>query len=284
MSVDWPDSLVSEIAERRSTIFMGAGASMASRGVDGTTQPPGWLSLLEGALPLVHKDADKRYAKKLLKAARFLDAAEVIRESSSAADFTAYLQTKLAEPNFQPSEFHRYILEIDPKVLITTNYDEIYDHYCVSGSASAGYRIIKYTDGTLVENLRSKLRLVVKAHGCLSNPGKLVLTRSSYYKAKRDFPGFYAVLDALFLTQTILFVGCSLTDPDIQLVLENANISAPSDHPHYALIEKLPHPVMRDALKTMHNIEVIEYPSKRHDLAIEALRDLRDLVISRRSI
>jgi hypothetical protein len=284
MPVDWPDALITELAERRSMIFMGAGASMESVSADGAKRPPGWLSLLQEALPMVHKEADKRYAKRLLSAGRFLDAAEIIRESSSAADFTAYLQAKLAEPNFQPSEVHRYILEIDPKVLLTTNYDEIYDHYCVSGSAAAAYRIIKYTDGTLVENLRSKLRLVVKVHGCLSNPGKLVLTRSSYYKAKRDYPGFYSVLDALFLTQTILFVGCSLTDPDIQLVLENANISASSDHPHYALIEKLPHPVMRAALKTMHNIEVVEYPAKRHDLAVEALRDLRNLVLARRAI
>lgn len=82
----------------------------------------------------------------------------------------------------------------------------------------------------------------------------------------------------------MLFVGASLTDPDIQLVLENASISAPSAHPHYALAEKTRHGSIKAAIKKTHNLELIEYPKGRHDTAIAAVVDLKDKVIAQRSI
>jgi SIR2-like domain len=111
-----------------------------------------------------------------------------------------------------------------------------------------------------------------------------VLARSSYYTARRDYQGFYQLLDALFLTHTLLFVGASITDPDIQLVLENANISAPSAHPHYALVEKTRHASIKAAIKKTHNLELIEYPRGKHNVALAAMIDLRDKVIGQRSI
>lgn len=55
---------------------------------------------------------------------------------------------------------------------------------------------------------------------------KIVLTKSVYFKEKQVFSNFYKVLDSLFLTNTLFFVGCNLSDPDIQLILENVTISA----------------------------------------------------------
>ena len=257
---------------------------MGSLSADGTRHPPSWESLLNGALAYVRRPVDRKFAKQLIHESKFLDAAEVIRECCNAADFGGYIQEMLSKPHYKPSDIHKLILEIDPKVVITTNYDTIYDDYCKSGSAADGYSISRYHDTVLVENLRSSVRLVIKAHGCISDPEKLVLSRSSYYKARRDYSGFYAVLDALFLTQTILFIGCSLSDPDIQLVLENANISAKSAHPHYALVEKQKHAAMRSAIKLIHNIELVEYDAGDHAAATTALKDLRERVLAHRAL
>jgi hypothetical protein len=284
MAIIWPEALVSELAERRCIIFMGAGASMGSLALDGLRKPPGWRALLEGLLPRIPNNKDKALVSRLLKKQRFLDAAEIIRDACNAADFTQYLETTFTEPHFQPSEYHKVIRDIDPKIVMTTNYDQIYDQYCIGGAAAAGYKVSRYHDPTLVQNLRSRQSLVVKAHGCLSQPENIILSRSSYYRAKRDYSGFYSVLDALFLTQTILFVGCSLTDPDIQLVLENANISASSSHPHYALVENVGHYSTRKAIKEMHNIELLEYKPNRYDLAVAGLVDLKDQVLTKRSL
>jgi hypothetical protein len=101
--------------------------------------------------------------------------------------------------------------------------------------------------------------------------------------ARRDHPSFYAILDAIILTHTLLFVGCSLTDPDIQLVLENANIAVPSSHPHYALVEKVRHKSLRSAIKLTHNVDLIEYRKGQHQDATDAMADLRDKVLARRA-
>lgn len=281
--IKWPDTLSTELAERRCIVFMGAGVSMGSSSASGKDHPPNWENFLKGALPAVSKVADRNYAKKLVAAKQFLDAAEVITECCDHADFDQYLRRTFVQPRFVASEMHKIILEMDPKIVITTNYDQIYDHYCNSGIAQSGYNVANYTDNFVVENIRSRVRLIIKAHGCVSDPRNIVLSRSSYYRARRDYPGFYDVLDALFLTNTLLFVGCSLTDPDIQLVLENVNISAPSSHPHYALVEKSDHRSIRAAIKTTHNIELVEYPKGAHDLALRALTCLKDRVIEARS-
>jgi hypothetical protein len=262
---------------------MGAGVSMGSLGEDGASRPPNWRDFLLGALTLIPGNADKKYATSLVNKSEFLAAAEVILDCCDRADFTNYLRGTFVTPRFGPSDLHKIILEIDPKIAITTNYDQIYDHYCNSGKADGGYNICRYYDPFAVDNLRSRIRLVIKAHGCVSDANKIVLSRSGYYMARRDYPGFYAILDAIFLTHTLLFVGCSLTDPDIQLVLENANIAVPSSHPHYALVEKMRHKSIKSAIKLTHNVDLIEYRKGKHQDATDAMGDLRDKVLARRA-
>jgi len=282
MPITWPDSLVREIAEHRCIIFMGAGVSMGSVGADGVTRPPGWEKFLKNSLSLITDERSRRFAAQLIKKQQFLDAAEVITEGSDHAAFGNYLRETFDAPRFVASEMHKLVLDIDPKIVITTNYDQIYDRYCTSGIAAGGYNVTLHTDNNIVDSIRSRVRLVVKAHGCVSRPQEIILSRSSYYKARRDHGKFYSVLDALFLTNTILFIGCSLTDPDIQLVLENVNLSAPSAHPHYALVEKSRHQIIKSAIKTTHNIELLEYPAKQHAVAVTELSSLRDRVVSLR--
>jgi hypothetical protein len=284
MLIEWPSALVTELAERRCIIFMGAGVSMGSVAEDGVRHPPSWGDFLERAVELIQNEGDKKHAFALINKYQYLDAAEIIADRSNPADFTDYLRNTFVRPRFLPSDLHKIILEIDPKIIITTNYDEIYDHYCISGQAESGYNICRYYDRFAVENIRSRIRLVIKAHGCVSDPTKIVLSRSSYYRAKRDYPGFYQLLDALFLTHTLLFVGAGLTDPDIQLVLENANLSVPSAHPHYALVERTRHESIKAAIKKTHNVELIEYRKRKHDSALKAMGDLRDKVIAHRSL
>jgi hypothetical protein len=175
MPVEWPPTLVTELAERRCIIFMGAGASIGSTAEDGLRHPPNWEKFLRDASDLIPEEADKKLARALINKNQFLDAAEVITDRSNQADFANYLRDTFIQPRFTPSDLHQTVLEIDPKIVITTNYDEIYDHYCVSGNAESGYNICKYYDRYAVENIRSRVRLVIKAHGCVSDPTPIVL-------------------------------------------------------------------------------------------------------------
>ena len=282
--ISWPKSLIAEIAERRCIIVMGAGASTGCISADGSIHPPDWETLLKSALQLVRNNSDTEFAERLINDKKYLDAAQIIADNVDSANFTKFLKDRLVTPNFSPSEIHKIIHDLDLKIVLTTNYDDIYDRYCLQVSANRGHNVCRYYEDHAINDIRSTTRLILKAHGCVSDPTKMVMTRASYFEARRTHSSFYAILDALFLTNTLLFVGCSLSDPDIQLVLENANISAPSHHSHYALVESGRHPSIVNAIKNTYNIVLLEYPEGQHDEAEEALRALKDEVLAFRAL
>lgn len=284
MPISWPESLIHELADRRCIVVAGAGASAASVG-DGGIKPPLWNTFLTSAIARLIRDADTAaVAQALLKQERFLDCAEVIKVAANDAEFAMFVRETFVVPHFEHARIHELILSLDPKVVVTTNYDEIYDHYCQQGAARQGYNVCKYYESHALNALRSPQRVILKAHGCVTDPAKIVLSRSDYFQARRSYPAFYNILDALFLVNTAIFIGCGLTDPDLQLILENANLAAQSSHPHYAILERGTPEAVRAGLRRTYNIEFLEYTAGRHNEVVESLELLEQEVILRRSL
>lgn len=284
--IDWGDSLIKELAARRCIVFFGAGASVPCVPTlgDPTRRPPDWKGLLKALSDRLPAGCDDQtLAVKLIDENKFLDAAEVIYAAINLADFADCLRQKIENPRFSQSQMHERILQLDPKVVITTNFDTIYDRYCTSGTAAEGYNVIRYTDQHLVQQLRSPTRVVIKAHGCINNTDRLVLTRSQYFDARRQSSHFYRILDALCLTHTILFLGYSLSDPDIQIALENANISAPSTNRHYFVTESGTHPAIKGASARAHNLNFLEFPAGDYTSLNDSLEVLVDRVLDYRA-
>jgi hypothetical protein len=279
--MNWPTALIKELAARRCIVFLGSGASAASMSQDGMSRPPKWSAYLDGLIGIMNTNTDEPIIRDLIKKEKYLDAAEIIVSNISPANYTNYIRQKLQLPKFQPSAIHEAVFKIDPKIVITTNYDDIYDNYCKLGASSNGYNVCKHNETHLVSDLRSPYRSIVKAHGCISNPSETILSRSQYFEAKHKYSNFYKVLDSLFVTNTILFIGYSLNDPDIHLLLENSNISAIGSHPHYACMPDDMHPTLKATLKRSYNIELIEFPAGNYtelsngltELAIEVEND-----------
>ncbi len=276
--MEWPEALVAELASRRCIVFLGSGASAQSLSRDGKRRPPTWKQLLQKLCNRVPGSEAKKVAQSMINKGAFLDAAEVIVSQIPRGDLTKILRDEFKKPRFGPSPIHQAVLQIDPKVVITTNFDQVYENYCSHGDAAEGYNVCRYDETHLVTDLRSPIRLIVKAHGCISDVSNIILTKSGYFGARQKHSDFYKVLDSLFLTHTLFFVGYSLKDPDIQLVLENANIAAPSDHPHYALVPRFPHDSIRVACSMSYNIEFIEYSSGSHRFVTQVLGELADQV------
>jgi hypothetical protein len=220
-------------------------------------------------------DIDTRnLAGTLVDEKRYLDAAEIIVSALNEADYHDKIRQIFEVPRYAPSKIHEAILGIDPKIVITTNFDTIYDQYCRQGDAAEGYNIFKYSDEHLVSQLRSPIRCVIKAHGCVTVPESLVLSRSDFFLAKQRAPHFYKTLDALFLTHTILFLGYSLYDPDVQLVLENVNISTPSSHRHYFVTESGEPAALKRSKEECFNLYIHEFERGNYTELESSLADL----------
>lgn len=277
--MNWPKSLVSEIAQRRCIVFLGSGASAGSLSHDGQKRPPTWKGFLEGLIDLVPSRATYLpIIEGLIEKEKFLEAAEVIYELIPKADYTQFIKAELELPKYNPSVIHEVVLELDPKIVVTTNCDKIYDNYCTPGTAAEGYNVSKYYDEHLIADLRSPTRIIIKAHGCVSDPIKIILTKSQYFKARKEYGNFYRILDSLFLSHTLLFIGYSMNDPDIQLVLENVNITAPSGHPHYFITGDDSTEILKKSHRNSYNLEFIEYTAGEFAELNAGLKDLNDSV------
>jgi SIR2-like domain len=280
--MDWPQALVVELAARRCAIFLGAGASASCVSAGGAS-PPNWGALLEHMRTRFQRADDADLLDDLFRKERYLDIAEVLLASAPIAEFSTFIRDILVVPRFQPSAIHKAVLTLDPKLVITTNWDEVYDKHCQLGDARDGYNVCRYYENNIVSALRSPVRVIVKAHGCVTDCSKIVLSRSQYFDARRQYPLFFRVLDSIFLTSTLFFVGYSLNDPDIQLVLENASIAAPSSHTHYAVLPSGTHPALLAAAKAAYNIHVIEYPKSDYAALNRGLDELATAVEDRRA-
>lgn len=282
--VKWPQMLVNELSARRVLVIFGAGASNPCVSPAGN-HPPGWESLLASANKRLRGD-DPVISKLIVENKRYLDAAELLMRDLDESEFKLFLDGVFSQPKYEPSKIHRAIHRLDAKIVMTTNYDKIYEKTL---NPDAGYVIRKYTDGEILGDVRSSNPLFIKIHGCIDSPGNIVFSRSQYFNARKRFSGFYSVLDALFTVHTILFIGYSLGDPDIQLVLENVSISSPCNYKHYALVPDLPpeEKVLRDASFEACNVRAIVYPKDAdggHSASVSAIEELADEVQTLRDV
>jgi hypothetical protein len=274
--INWPNSLVEEVASKRAILFLGAGISSSAVNA-ANARPPSWKSLLEAAcVKFVLVADDVSYVNELIAKELYLDAAEVVFDGVAQADKRLFFQHALAAPRFMPSKLHAAIQAINAKIVVTTNYDQLYEIQCDALVAGQGYSVRKYNDKNVLNDIRSKDNLIIKAHGCMNITEDLILTRSDYFKIKKNHTQFYNVLDSLLTINTVVFLGCSMTDPDIQLILENTNIAATSDHTHYALMPQGRHPALLRAMSNSYNIKTLEYdPANDHAELLDSLCDLK---------
>ena len=275
----WPKPLVREIAERRAIIFIGSGISKSA-----LPSMPSWPELLKDLSKNMKAKTEREFVHRLIKNGNLLDAAQIISDGLDRAEVNDFLRDKFEVRPMVYNEIYRSILELDLKTVITTNYDEFieknFEHF--SGGSRA-YNVCKHTSKDLIDKVRSPGRTIVKMHGCVSEYNDIVLDRNSYFEARRNNFGFFQVLSALLTVNTVLFVGYSVNDPDLQIMLENINMHSQSSHGHYSLISKQEHKSISRSIKNTYNILCIEYPKGGHSEVPKYLEELSTAVQNERN-
>ena len=127
--------------------------------------------------------------------------------------------------------------------------------------------------------------VVLKVHGTIDSPDRMIFTRADYIKARNDYWSFYSVLEALSITHTFFFVGCGLNDPDIKLLLEDHAFVHKWSPPHYFLLSKgtLPNSII-PAVQRNLNIEILEYAGGHTQLKPELDNLVLEVNTERRNI
>jgi len=271
--IDWPEALVEDIARRRAVVFIGAGVSMNSKSSNGPDRrPPNWVQFLNHC---VERDTgDTQHIEHLIESGDLLSACELLK-MRLADTWPRILADEFSTPRYKPAEIHKQILLLDLRIVITQNFDKIYDVYAQSETAGST-RISHYYDSDTPEIMRGDYRGILKVHGTIDQPSKTVFTREDYANLRYQHRAFQALIDALFLTHTFLFIGCSTADPDLRLFLENHSIAHPSAPVHFMTSPKGEiHPELDTSARHNHNLRILRYePSDGHKELTESLADL----------
>ncbi|TKH36652.1 SIR2 family protein [Bacillus cereus] len=128
-----------------------------------------------------------------------------------------YLE-KIAEifnrKTYKPNAIHKQIMNLNPKHIITTNYDDLLEqsfklyhksYHVVSDNSDLPYA--------------SQDQMLIKMHGCLKKKN-IVLKEDDYLSYSSNFKLIETYIKSLFSTHTVLFIGYSAEDPNFKLIFQ----------------------------------------------------------------
>ncbi len=232
--IDWPEDLVRDIAARRSVLFLGAGVSRNAENAQGV-HPRDWTGFLKHLASQVLDLAQRDEVAQCISDADLLTACELTRKYLSASVFKTEMIKEFSGNAYQHAQIHDDLSLVDSRLVMTTNFDKLYENR--ANQLQANTVLVKnYYDKDVADVFRRQDRVVLKVHGTIDSPDLTIFTRSQYALARRDYSHFYQLLRGLFITHTFVFLGASMRDPDIQLLLEDHAYRFEGSRPHYMVM------------------------------------------------
>lgn len=269
--IDWPDNLIEDIARRKCVLVLGSGVSKNSVNATGD-RPKDWNEFLNSASENI---SGKTEIKKQIKSGDYLTACELIKKELGRDDYNTLVKNEFLTPGFQHAEIHEHIFNLDSRIVITPNFDKIYDTY--ANSISHGNIIVKkYTELDIADSIRRPEPLIIKIHGSVESPDDLIFTRKDYSEARTKYRDFYHLIDALSITHTFIFIGCGTNDPDIRLILEDYSFRFSKNKKHFIVMSKnAVHTKVREILNETMSLKSLLYdPKDYHKQLTESLGEL----------
>lgn len=126
------------------------------------------------------------------------------------------------------------MLELNPYHIITTNYDGLIEQQ--ANQKGMFYDVVS-KDSDLPYTPNNKM--IIKMHGDFKNRN-IVFKEDDYLSYSQNFKLIETYIKSLLSTHTILFVGYSLSDPDIQYIFQWVKDILGSDlpRPYFLKIDK----------------------------------------------
>ncbi|WP_294300690.1 SIR2 family protein [uncultured Chryseobacterium sp.] len=269
--INWPSSLVSDIARRKSVLVIGAGVSKNSTNSSGL-RPKDWKEFLVQSSDHLSGKAE---INRQIKSGDFLTACELIKKELGRDDFNTLVKEEFLNPRFNHAKIHQHIYNLDSRIVITPNFDKIYDTY--ANTTSQGSIIIKkFYEEDIIDCIRRPEPLIIKIHGSVDSTDNLIFTRKDYSEARTKYRNFYQIIEALSLTHTFIFIGCGTNDPDIRLLLEDFTFKYPLNKQHYIIMpSNALNNKVKEIVKDTMSLKILEYDSSNyHKLLTDSLAEL----------
>lgn len=274
-----PRSLVQAYAEKRCAVFVGAGASQAAG-------YPGWKDFLELLVDRcieenrLTEDEAKSYRDLVGVAGKQLTLASALKDKLGDV-WDLVISEMFYDDHKNPAAVHKLLPKLtNLSMVITTNYDTLLEDNYANGRPP---KVLTFSDGGEMRRLMLQRQFfILKAHGDAAKPGNgIILTINDYRGLARE-RAYQSLLASIFTLNTVLFIGVSLNDPELLVMLDYlADTFEPGSRPiHYALIaEEEINPVEKDRWLKDYLIQIVPISSANNYADIpEAIKALMNSV------
>ncbi|MFL9904572.1 SIR2 family protein [Paraburkholderia fungorum] len=241
------NAFASDIADGTAAIFAGAGLSVASGYVN-------WSELMREIAEELGLDVDRETS--LVAVAQYH-----LNERRNRTRINQKIIDEFSVGHAL-NENHKILARLPIATYWTTNYDRMIE----TALEAAGKVVdVKHTVEHLKNTQRGRQAIVYKMHGDVGDPDKAVLTKDDYEGYFRDREPFVTALAGDLVSKTMLFVGFSFTDPNIDYVMSRIRVVLRSQpKQHYCILR-------REARKSGEKRASFEYRRRQQDYFVKDL-------------
>ena len=218
--------------------------------------------------PIVN-DAKTHKDKNLIETITALK--DKVKECKSKGINTDFCDDKLNELFYaaKPNDYHKSIIATNYRHIITTNYDSLLE----KAAEELGYYELLICSFSYTEQQNLSIAIysgktaIIHAHGKIMDIklDQFVLTKDDYLAIMKHNPGFRLIINSIFLTSSVLFVGYGGSDPHFEDIISDLNMTLSwgneeAELPRcYILLKKDKITPIREFLNDKHRVDIITF-------------------------
>ena len=224
------EKIAKEMASGKCVLFLGAGASYGDKGEKGVPKAAELAKELSEKLK-------RNYNFRISKDAGLPKIAQCFEAQTDRETLEKYIKGEIGKIK-DPLKIHKIItnlpVNLPVKIIITTNYDQLLETQFDEDVGAIDYKTI-IDDEELIENWNDQDVMIMKIHGSIESAKKLVITEDDYVDSLSRETLIKHALRFIMATKTILFIGYSLADYDIRVLLKQIAPQKSERASHYLI-------------------------------------------------
>lgn len=209
---------VKALREKNASIFIGSGMSKSVSGLD-------WKDLIMPYAKMIgysQKDNDYPFI-----------AQAYVNAGHDVSEFKKDICNKFKSTEIP--EFHKLIARLPIKNYWTTNYDTFIENAL---DAAKKHKDVIFDNASFCSLDDARDHIVYKCHGDCNHPQSIVITQQDYECYRLKAFNFTNALYNELASSTILFLGYSFSDPDINNILATLSTINDVKRTHYMITKK----------------------------------------------
>lgn len=156
-------------------------------------------------------------------------------------------------PDKNPNILHEKIFQLNPKHIITTNYDKLIESTI---SPNSNFYETITCDRELLK--ATKKHYIIKMHGTIDDLDSIVLKEEDFFQYSERHVAIETLIKSLLLDHTFLFLGYSLQDINLKLILGwishlKTQLKSKFENKYYILTSKMDSSLNVDLTKYFEN-------------------------------